>query len=118
MKTITILLASLLTIWSQAGFAESLDLNGNCCPVSSEATIYQKQQLLLDQLQFESETANVHTVTAVHELVQQKVKGKHEEQTSMNNIQIETENIPMESLQLLAQRVNQHVNSETSLTSK
>lgn len=120
MKTITILLASLLTISSQAGFAESVDLTGNCCPVSSEATmnVYQKQQVLLDQLQFESETANIYAVTSVHELVQEKVKSKNEEQASMNHIQIETENMHIESLQILAQKVNQHVNRETSMTGK
>ncbi|MEO6169147.1 MAG: hypothetical protein ABIO46_05310 [Chitinophagales bacterium] len=120
MKTITILLASFLIIGSQTGFADSIDLTGNCCPVSSQVStaVNQKQQLMLDQLQFESETMLIHSGGAVHEQVQKKVIIKTEEHVSMNSMQQETESITVESLEAISQKVEEHVTRETSLVSK
>ncbi|HUM47444.1 MAG TPA: hypothetical protein PLD84_10970 [Chitinophagales bacterium] len=120
MKTITILLASFLIIGSQTVFADSINLTGNCCPVPGQESIaaHQNQQLMLDQLQVESETMLVHSAGAVHEQVQKKVTSKSEEHESLNSMQQETESITVESLQSISQQVSAHVTRETSLVSK
>lgn len=120
MKTITLLLAGLLILGSQTGFADSMDYTVNCCPVtvSSGTVTIVNQQLILDQLQFESENLPAHSAIRVHERVQQKVMQTNEAHASMNGMQQETENITVSALQVLSVKVEKHVARMAETASK
>ncbi|MBK9730887.1 MAG: hypothetical protein IPO83_06340 [Chitinophagaceae bacterium] len=120
MKTITLLLAGFLTIGSQTVFADSMDYIANCCPVTDQAgtTTVKSQQMILDQLQFESETILTHSGAAVHEQVQKKVILESESHESMSSMQEETENITVGALQTISQKAIAHVTRTAGIAGK
>lgn len=112
MKTITLLFAGFLAIGTQTVFADSMDHTANCCPVIEQISVatVQSQQLLLDQLQAESETMQTHSVKAVHEQVQKKVARESDLHAAMTDMQHETESIPVEALQVISAKAAAFVN--------
>ncbi len=111
MKTITILLTALLVLGLQTVYADSMDRSANCCPAVEQVSTsaVQSQQLLLDQLQAESESMLAHTAKAVHEQVQRKVAVESDLHASMTLMQHETESIPVEALQVIAAKAQASV---------
>ena len=120
MKTITILFAGFLAIGTQNVFADSMDQTANCCPVIEQisAATVQSQQLLLDQLQAESETMQAHSVKTVHEQAQKKVALESDLHAAMTDMQHETESIPVEALQAISAKAAAFVKGVTYNSSK
>ena len=117
MKTISIITALFLFL-SQAGFADTTDESTGCCQTSKETTAIQHQQLMQDQIQMETEEMRLHHSTISTQNVQNAVANRVEEVTSLNQIQNETENVSLESLQKLAQRAGQHVSYNANIAVK
>lgn len=121
MKTITILLISLLNFSTYVGFADTLESNSNCCPaqagMSSDAS-RQNQLMLLDQLQQESENLILPGVELNHAQINKQVMVRSEQHAVMNSIQLETEQISVAPLQGIAEKVKAHLAGHTATAIK
>lgn len=120
MKKKIILLAGLLYLSSAAVFADSSDQENNCCPATEQANAqaFQKQELLLQKLQSESESVFFQANKSVHEQASKKVSLQHAERVAMKNIQLETENIPVQGLQLLSDKVQEQFAVQANLSNQ
>jgi predicted class III extradiol MEMO1 family dioxygenase len=118
MKTINLIIVSLFILSAQAGYADSKDQSNGCCPTNTNNTAVQNQQLQLDAIQNESENIIMHSTGLVHWILQDKVMEKTSESIAMKNIQFETENYPIATLEQLAQKVDLKVAGKSSQVSK
>ena len=112
MKTLSLLLVSFLSFLTNSGFADSTDQANGCCQTSHEMTAQHKsQQLMLDQIQSETEEFTAHHAVSSHPSVQKNVSDKMDQRTSLSTIQTETENIEVASLQQLTSSVQKRIST-------
>jgi len=116
MKTTSLILIGFMSLLSRTGFANSIDQSEVCCPVATETTSLYHQQLLLDQIQSESEAITVHQVNPIHDIVNKKISERTvTEITSQDQMQRESETVTMEPLHHLSNKVAQQLESRVSL---
>lgn len=111
MKSITLLLLSLLQFSAYSVFADNVETSSNCCPASASVNAAVQQYQLLDQLQLESENLTVHESGVLHEQVSKKVVVKQEEHAMMSSIQSETDSIQVGSLQGIADQLKSRIDT-------
>jgi hypothetical protein len=120
MKKTSLLFAILVTFCYQASFADSIHSSEGCCPSSTEAAslVKQKQQIQLDNIQYESEEIGGRNLTLIDERLQKAIADERENSGSMDSIQKATEIIPVSSLHHISQMVAQHLTNASEYAHK